>query len=119
MVTDFAASSDPDALLGVLSNSRRRFVVACLEEHATPMALADLADELATREHDAPLDRVPEDDVVAIYMSLYHVHVPKLSDAGLVEYSQERDAVALAEDGDEISAFASLPSASSRGPTTN
>lgn len=118
MVTDLAASSDPDALLGVLSNSRRRFVLSCLEEHATPMALADVADELATRERDAPIREIPEDDVAAIDMSLYHVHVPKLSDAGLVEYSQERDAVALAEDGDEIPAFASLPSVSGRGPTT-
>lgn len=102
--------ADADALFDVLSDARRRFVVARLHENGEPMSLADVADELAVWERDEPLDRIPADEVASVYMSLYHVHVPKMADAGVVEYSQQRDAVALAEHGDEIQALVALPS---------
>lgn len=98
-----------DALFDILSESRRRFVLACLHEYATPIPLADVGDELATWEHEAPLTEVPEDDVAAIYMSLYHVHVPKMADAGLVEYSQEQDLVTLTDAGEQLSTLGTLP----------
>lgn len=118
--TDYAALADLDVntdrdvdtddLFDVVSNVRRRFVVACLDEYATPMALRDVADELATWEHDAPIAEVPEENVRSIYVSLYHVHVPKLAAAGIVEYSEERDAVAPREISEDIVSLVDLPS---------
>lgn len=93
---------DPDALFVVLSNPRRRFVLVCLDEYGTPMRLSDLADELAEWEHDAPLPEIPADEVQSIYLSLYHHHLPKMEDAGIVEYSQERDAVHLYEEHESL-----------------
>lgn len=111
---DFAALGaldvETEVLFDVLSDARRRFVLACLQEYATPMALGDVADELATWEHDAEITDIPAEEVRSIYVSLYHLHVPKMADAGLVEYSQERDAVALAEDNDELTALVDFPS---------
>ena len=101
---------DTDALFDVLSDSRRRFVLACLQEYATPMALGDVADELAVWEHDAPITDVPADAVRSIYASLYHRHVPKMVDAGIVEYSQERDALTVAGTGDDLAPLVNLPS---------
>jgi len=96
------ADADVDALYHVLSASRRRFVLRLLGDHSTPMALADVADELAAWERDADLTEVPAADVKSVYMSLYHVHVPKMEDAGVVEYGQQRDAVALAENAESL-----------------
>jgi hypothetical protein len=95
-------ASDADALdrstvHDLLSSERRRHVLDCLDDHGS-LALPDLADEVAAREHDEPFQYVPEDAVLTIYLSLYHAHVPKLAEAGLVDYDQERDAVALADD---------------------
>lgn len=97
-----ALDIDDDTLYEVLSDSRRRFVLACLDEYATPMALSDIADELAVREHGAPITEIEAEEVKSVYVSLYHVHVPKMEDAGLIEYSQEQDAVVLTESADEL-----------------
>jgi|AntRauMinimDraft_4_1070384.scaffolds.fasta_scaffold00423_12 hypothetical protein len=88
---------DESTLHDLLSSERRRHVLSCLAEHGS-MALPDLADEVAAREHDAPLPQVPEDAVLTTYLSLYHTHVPKLTGANVVSYNQDRDIVALASD---------------------
>lgn len=94
--------ADPDALdaiFDVLSNRRRRHVLRCLDEYDDPMALADLADEVAVREHGTALTEISAEEVKRIYVSLYHSHVPRLEDAGVVEYNQDRDLVALTSKG--------------------
>lgn len=80
----------------LLASERRRHALACLADHGE-LALSDLADEVAAREHDAALPQVPEDAVLTTYLSLYHTHVPKLEQAAVVRYDQDRDAVALAD----------------------
>lgn len=110
---DFAAITgldvETDILYDVLANARRRFVLACLDEHATPMPLADVADELATWEFDAEITEIPAEEVRTIYVALYHVHVPKMKAAGMVEFSQERDAVSPTEAGEELASLLNLP----------
>lgn len=94
-------ATDPDSLddlFDLLSNRRRRHLLRCLDEYDDPMALADLADEIAAKEYDAPITETSAKEVKRIYVSLYHNHVPKLEEAGIVRYSQERDLVALAVD---------------------
>jgi len=88
----------------LLASERRRYVLSTLSAHG-PLPLPDLADEIAHREHDAPLPQVPEDAVLRTYLSLWHVHVPKLREANVVSYDQESDVVALAENADRIEQF--------------
>ncbi|SEW19528.1 DUF7344 domain-containing protein [Halobacterium jilantaiense] len=104
-----AHALDESALHDLLSSERRRHALDCLTEHG-PMALPDLADEVADREHDEPLPQVPEDAVLTIYLSLYHTHVPKLQTAGVVDYDQDRDLVALADDAGTLDAYAARDS---------
>lgn len=98
---------DPETVHDLLATERRRHALRCLTDHGS-LALPDLADEVARREHDAPLPEIPEDAVLRIYLSLYHTHVPKLAEAGVVRYSQDRDVVALAEQADAVERFGSL-----------
>lgn len=86
-------------LCDILSHERRQYLLYCLDRYRTPIALADLADEVARLEHDAAtLRQVPKDEVKRVYLDLYHTHIPKLDDAALLDYSQDRDAVHLTAD---------------------
>lgn len=61
------------------------------------MALADVAAELAAREQPTTTAEPDWDNIKRIYIALYHCHVPKLEDAGLVEFNMARRTVALAD----------------------
>ncbi|RDI73017.1 hypothetical protein DWB78_04965 [Halopelagius longus] len=84
-------------MFDVLTDQRRRFAIRCLIEYDTPMTLADLADEVAVREEERPLSEIPAEDVMQVYLSLYHAHIPKLVDVGVADYSQEQDLVYFEE----------------------
>lgn len=79
----------------ILADEDRRYALYCLEKYGETLALADLADEVARLKHDRPLPEIDPEVVKRVYLRLYHSHVPKLTDAGIVEYDQERDLVRL------------------------
>lgn len=88
-----------DVLFDLLSEERRRFALYCLERYQIPMALADLADEVALLESDADtLLNVPAEEIKETYLDLYHCHIPKFQEANLLTYSQAEDAVYLKSD---------------------
>lgn len=99
-----------DETFDLLAHERRRRVITCLREHGT-LALADLADEIAEREHDAPISKIPKEDVLHVYSSLWHAHVPKLVEGDVVEYDQDRDLVSLGDNADRVARFISLGTA--------
>lgn len=84
----------------LLTVDRRRLALQVLQAFDEPITLADLAEEVAIRERDAPITDVSGETVAAIYHSLYHTHVPRLADADIVEYDQDRDMVHVADDVD-------------------
>lgn len=105
---DSQSTSDapsPDVLFDVLADPRRRYALRALGESRLPMALADLADEVATRERGKPITDVSAEAVKQVYLSLYHSHVPKLVDADIAEYTQERDLVALSAGYERVEPF--------------
>lgn len=97
-----------DALFDVLSDSRRRFVIVYLHEKSRQLPLRDVAWELASRVRGDESSDVPAADVKAVHLSLYHVHVPKMAETGLVEFDRERNAVRLAEDSGQLTALANV-----------
>jgi len=78
--TDANGTAETDELFAVLSNANRRFVLSHLVQRETPPALDPLAGALAEWSDDLSL----EDARIA----LHHVHLPKLQEAGLVEYDE-------------------------------
>lgn len=80
-------------VISLLGDRRRRTVLECLADDAQVMALADLAADVAAAEHDRPRSELPAETVQRIATSLYHVHIPQLVDAGVVEYDRDRDEV--------------------------
>lgn len=106
MVADSAGDDEPapsgklppDTAFELLAHRRRRTALRCLSDHAPSISLADLAEQVAVRETGRPLPDIDPDEVLQVYLSLYHVHVPKLADAAVVEYVQDRDLVTLPAD---------------------
>lgn len=92
-----------DAAVEALSSVRRRRLLKALLEHNPQEAI------VATVSDDA------EPDTEAVRIEMYHIHLPKLDDAGFIEWDRERDQVRkgptfdtieqllerLAEDGDD------------------
>lgn len=95
---DAAVSDDVSR---VLENRHRRYVLYCLKTSETPMALADLADDLVRWETDASPAAV-QDVREKVYLSLYHCHLPKLANVGLVDFDADRNLVDLREDADGV-----------------
>lgn len=89
-----------DTLYGLLSESRRRFVLYELMERGevTVDGVARRIVEHETGEHDdgsaKPLER-------SVPISLVHTHLPRLADCGLVEYDAATGTVAAGERFDE------------------
>lgn len=92
----------PDTVADLLDDERRQRLLSCLEDYDDPVALADLADEVAVRERDTSITSIPGEAILQVYMSLYHTHVPMLADADVVEYSQKRDLVGLAANAADL-----------------
>lgn len=61
------------------------------------MSLMELATAVAEREDDESAETGDEELVKDIYTSLYHIHVPKLADAGFVRYNKDQQQVSLSE----------------------
>ena len=72
--------TDVDERYRLLASQRRRLVLEHLAGRTDPVELTALASAIATREHDLEVD----DEHVA--MSLHHVHLPMLSQFGILEY---------------------------------
>ncbi|MGA9400464.1 DUF7344 domain-containing protein [Haladaptatus sp.] len=87
-----------DTVLRLVANRRRHLVIDRLKQHDLALTLADLAEEVAVAENDVRLPDIDEQEVLHVYLSLYHNHIPRLSEHGVVEYEQERDLVELSDD---------------------
>ncbi|GAB3667827.1 hypothetical protein GCM10028856_11910 [Halopiger thermotolerans] len=57
------------------------------------MTLRDVSNTVVNKTYGAPLTDVPSDAVTDVYLSLLHVHVPMLEDAGLIEYDPHRERI--------------------------
>jgi len=79
--------------LEALANERRRLALDCLPSRGESAALAELSRRVAVSEAEAPLDAIPTERIERVQRSLYHVHLPKLDDAGLVDFDADERTV--------------------------
>ena len=72
----------------LLAHNRRRNILHFLVGHAGSVSLSALAEQLAVREDD-----VSRDHHERILTSLYHIHLPKLAEARVIDYDVEHETV--------------------------
>lgn len=86
-----------ERILGIVAEPRNRAVLSILNEAARPVDVAELAERLVDRETTVAESAAYEDDLEAVVISLHHDRLPRLADAGLVEYDRA-DTVATLRD---------------------
>lgn len=82
-----------DTVHTLLSHHRRRAVLELLLTHDRALTLTDLRNELVESEQGAEITEISGEAVKRVHASLHHTHVPKLAEAGIVDYDQERKIV--------------------------
>jgi len=96
-----------DELFHVLQNERRRAVLRYLDGREEVVRMRDVAEQIAAWEYDTTVALLDSDERQRVYISLYQSHLPKLDDAGIVEYDQARGNVRLTECGQAVADFMS------------
>ena len=72
-------------LFEVLSNQRRRFAVYAVAKE-DEMELGTLAERIAAWENEQPVESVSSQERKRVYTALQQSHLPKLAEAGLIDY---------------------------------
>jgi DNA-binding transcriptional ArsR family regulator len=81
-----------DKIFELLSNGRRRELLRILKEIGGEVTLGDIISEMSTREDGVDAGAVKRK---AVYVSLYQSHVPRLAEAGVVEYDGAKKTIRL------------------------
>ena len=79
-------------IFSLLSHDRRRYTLHYLRTQVAAVPLGEVAEQIAIWE-DAPT----KDRYERVYVGLIHVHVPKLEDAGVIEYDLDEETIALSD----------------------
>ena len=89
----------------MLSNQRRRCVLYYLNRNPGPVPLRDLAERIAAWENDVEVAELEYKQRKRVYTSLHQTHLPKLNDAGIVDYDRDRGTVSLDDAARELEVY--------------
>lgn len=95
-ITGSCSPTGMSQVFAALSHPRRLRSVRILADVDASLALKDLAVELVRATRTESGETVGKDQVARVRLSLYHHHVPKLAEAGLVEFDESERRVAIA-----------------------
>jgi len=92
MSTEWIESGSLDRMFAVLSHPYRRRILLLVSEH-NPRAEDEFAvDDLSTE----------DDDIELLTTELYHVHLPRLAEAGYIDWDREAATIRRGPKFDEI-----------------
>jgi len=94
-----------EVVFEMLSNQRRRYVVHYLLARDGPAELRDVSRKVAAWENGKPPEAVSSEERRRAYNALQQVHLPKMDDAGLVEYDADRSTLAATDDLTELRVY--------------
>ncbi len=90
-----------DHVFEALGHRRRRYLLYSLLME-TEWSLWELSEKLAAWEQDLPPETVASEDIETVYLALYHTHVPKLAEAGIVQYSEADEVIEAGPNADQV-----------------
>ena len=85
--------SDEERIIRLLTDSHHRAILTILNDAARELPLAELAERLVANEATVFESADYERELERVIVSLHHNHLPKLAEAGLVEYDRNEDVV--------------------------
>lgn len=84
------STDDIDALFSCLSDSHRRTLLRILAEESTPLDVETLARLLVAHVEELGDEGRTYRDII---ISLLHVHIPKMSDVGIITVDSETETI--------------------------
>lgn len=97
-------STEPDrepppreVIFDVLSNERRQCILHYLRQEDRRVDLRDLVDYVTAWENDTTTEAIGTAQRKRVYTAVRQTHLPRLKDAGFVEYEHRRGQVELTE----------------------
>lgn len=90
-----------DSVYDVLAHPRRRYLCYGLLSESE-RSLTDLARKIAAWEDDVPESAVSDDRRDRVYLALYHTHVPKLVEKGVVSFDSDDGTISTAENARQV-----------------
>ncbi|WP_137283473.1 DUF7344 domain-containing protein [Halorussus salinisoli] len=103
--TDEPGDFSQEVVFEMLSNQRRRYVVHYLLDAEEESELRDLSRKIAAWENDKRPDEITSQERRRVYNALQQAHLPKMDDAGLVEFDASRGTVKPGEDLAELQVY--------------
>lgn len=82
-----------DRVFGVLKNQRRRRILRYLITHDDSTTIGTLAEHIAVLENDTTQTALTSRERKRVYIGLYQSHLPKMDDAGAIEFDKARGTV--------------------------
>ena len=95
---DPASDVPLDVIFEILKNERRRLVLGFLVDAEDTVTQGELAEHIAAIENDTSVSNLGAQQRKRVYIGLYQCHLPKMADAGAVEFNQDRGLISLGED---------------------
>lgn len=89
-----------DVIFELLKNRRRREVLTYLLDREETVTLGELAEQIAAWENDTSVNALSSDQRKRVYVALYQTHLPKMDDAGIIDYDQDRGLITLSDNAD-------------------
>ncbi|GAA0225549.1 hypothetical protein ACFFQF_10325 [Haladaptatus pallidirubidus] len=94
-----------DRAFEILTNARRRYTLSYLRSQSGAVSIGELAEAVAAWENDTSVELVSSKERKSVYTSLYQTHLPKMADAGIIEYDRQRGNVQLNERATELDEY--------------
>ncbi|WP_225741259.1 DUF7344 domain-containing protein [Halorussus halophilus] len=94
-----------DLVFDVLKNRRRRYALHYLRRAEESVQLSELAEQVAAWENGIAIEAISAAERKRVYTALYQSHLPKLDDAGIVDYNQNRGIVELSEAAEQLDVY--------------
>jgi hypothetical protein len=86
-------SLSEDELFDVLASRRRRYAVHALEDVDGETDLGTLAEQVAMWEYDVDVGELSSTERKRVYTALQQSHLPKMDEAGLVDFNKDRGVI--------------------------
>lgn len=106
-----SSASDPGTELSqteafdILSNDRRRHALHYLLAQDDGTEIGELSEQVAAWENGEDLEQVTSDERRRVYVSLHQTHLPRMDDAGILQYENSRDTIELTERGESLRVY--------------
>lgn len=98
-----------DEMFELLKNRRRRDALRYLLEADGESTLSDLAERIAAKENDIEIRELSSAQRKRVYIGLYQCHLPKLADAGVVDFEKHRGDVERLDAADQLDPYLDVP----------